>query len=66
MDNCSTGFLDAELIESLVTERNADYYFCGPQPFMVKIYQALLGWGIPNNQIKFEFFGLKEDLQKAT
>ena len=31
----STGFVDAALIESLVPERDADYYFCGPQPFMV-------------------------------
>ncbi len=63
--NCSTGFVNAELIESLVPERHADYYFCGPKPFMVNIYQDLLKWGIPASQVHFEFFGPKEELQKA-
>lgn len=62
-DDCSIGFVDAELIESLVSDRHADYYFCGPKPFMVNIYQDLLKWGIPGNQVHFEFFGPKEELQ---
>lgn len=49
-ENCSTGFVDAELVESFVPDRNADYYFCGPKPFMVNIYQDLLKWGIPASQ----------------
>lgn len=63
--DCSTGFVDAELIESLVLERHADYYFCGPKPFMVNIYQDLLKWGIRGSQVHFEFFGPKEELQAA-
>lgn len=63
--NCSTGFVDAELIESFVPDRHADYYFCGPKPFMVGIYQDLLKWGIPASQVHFEFFGPREELQKA-
>ena len=63
--NCSTGFVDAEFIESLVPDRHADYYFCGPKPFMVNIYQDLLKWGIPGSQVHFEFFGPKEELTKA-
>lgn len=64
--NCSTGLVDAELIESLVPQRDADYYFCGPKPFMVNIYQQLLAWGIPGNQVYFEFFGPKQELQQAS
>ncbi|MCB9963913.1 MAG: NO-inducible flavohemoprotein [Rhodospirillales bacterium] len=63
-DNCSGGFVDAALIESLVPSRHADYYFCGPKPFMVNIYHELLAWGIPGNQVHFEFFGPREELQK--
>lgn len=63
-DNCSGGFVDAALIESLVPSRHADYYFCGPKPFMVNIYHELLAWGIPGNQVQFEFFGPREELQK--
>lgn len=61
----STGFVDAALIESFVPDRHADYYFCGPKPFMVNIYQDLLKWGIPASQVHFEFFGPREELQKA-
>lgn len=60
----STGFVDAELIESLVPERDGDYYFCGPQPFMVGIYHQLLVWGIPPAQVHFEFFGPRQELEK--
>jgi len=58
--NSSTGFVDAELIESLLSNKDADYYFCGPKPFMVNIYHELLAWGIPGSQMHFEFFGPKE------
>lgn len=61
----STGFIDAELIESMVPDRDGDYYFCGPQPFMVGIYHQLLAWGIPPAQAHFEFFGPRQDLERA-
>jgi nitric oxide dioxygenase len=60
----SEGFVDAELIESLVPERDADYYFCGPKPFMVNIYHHLLEWGIPATQVHLEFFGPRQELEK--
>lgn len=59
----SEGFIDAELIESLVPKRDCDYYFCGPKPFMASIYQQLLAWGIPGTQVHFEFFGPREELE---
>ena len=61
--NTSTGLIDAELIESLTGQRDADYYFCGPQPFMVGIYHDLLSWGIPASQVHFEFFGPRQALE---
>ena len=63
--DCSTGLINAEFIETLLPDRHADYYFCGPKPFMVNIYQDLLKWGIPAAQVHFEFFGPKEELEKA-
>ncbi len=61
----SEGFINAELIESLVPRRDCDYYFCGPKPFMAAIYRQLLAWGIPGTQVHFEFFGPKEELAAA-
>lgn len=63
-DDCSGGFVDATLIESLLPSRHADYYFCGPKPFMVNIYHELLAWGIPGNQVHFEFFGPRQELER--
>lgn len=61
----SEGFVDGPLIESLIPDRDADYYFCGPKPFMVNIYHQLLEWGIAATQVHLEFFGPKQELQKA-
>jgi len=62
--NVSEGQIDAALIESLVPERDADYYFCGPKPFMINIYHQLLAWGIPAAQTHFEFFGPRQELDR--
>ncbi len=63
--NASTGFVTAEYIEGLLPARDADYYFCGPQPFMVSIYHDLIKWGIPASQVHFEFFGPRQELERA-
>ncbi len=58
----SEGFIDAELIEGLIPEKDCEFYFCGPKPFMTGIYRQLLEWGVPGSQVHFEFFGPKEAL----
>ena len=60
----STGFVDAALVESLVRSRDADFYFCGPRPFMVHIFQDLLAWGVPGSQMHLEFFGPRQELHQ--
>lgn len=62
----STGFVTGELIESLLPSRDAEYYFCGPKPFMIDIYDTLTKWDIPESQIHFEFFGPKQDLTQGS
>ncbi len=62
----SEGFVDGQLIESLIPGRDADYYFCGPKPFMVNIYHQLLEWGVAPTQVHLEFFGPKQELQKSS
>lgn len=63
--NASTGFVTAQYLESLLPGRDADYFFCGPQPFMVSLYHDLMQWGIPASQVHFEFFGPRQELEKA-
>lgn len=60
----SEGFVDGPFLESIIHERDADYYFCGPKPFMVNIYHHLLEWGVPPNQVHLEFFGPRQELQR--
>lgn len=62
-DAFSTGFVTAKYLEGLLPARDADYYFCGPQPFMVGIYHDLIKWGIPASQVHFEFFGPRQELE---
>ncbi len=61
--NVDSGFVDAALIDSLLPQHNADYYFCGPKAFMLNIYEELMNWGIPSSQINFEFFGPRQELE---
>ena len=62
-NNASTGFVTAEFLDTVIPQRSADYYFCGPNPFMVNVYQNLLQWNIPASQMHFEFFGPREELE---
>lgn len=65
MENCSNGFVTTEYLETLLPGHNADYYFCGPPPFMVALYHGLIQWGIPTTQLHFEFFGPRQELDNA-
>ena len=52
-------------LEDMLPDRDADYYFCGPKPFMVDIYHNLLKWGVPASQVHFEFFGPRQELESG-
>lgn len=61
----STGLVEGAWLEKLLSTRDADYYFCGPQPFMVGLYHQLLRWAVPSTQIHFEFFGPRQALAES-
>ncbi|MBB5325875.1 nitric oxide dioxygenase [Anoxybacillus tepidamans] len=58
------GFIHLEWIQSVVQDQHADFYFCGPLPFMKTVYHALKEWGVPEENIHYEFFGPAGDLTK--
>ena len=58
----STGLVDMALLQQLKTGPKAEFYLCGPKPFMVHLYRGLKSWGVDNSQIHFEFFGPKEEI----
>ncbi len=62
-EKISTGFVDGALLKSVVGGFDADYYFCGPAPFMTQIVRELRNRHVPESQIHFEFFGPREELE---
>ena len=51
----STGYLDANLIQSLV-QQPAEYFLCGSPAFMQSLREGLQAAGVPERQIFFESF----------
>ena len=55
------GFLNQAALDKFLTSdgapNNADYYFCGPFPFMVALRELLLERGVKEEQLHYEVFG---------
>ncbi|MBL0372250.1 NO-inducible flavohemoprotein [Rhizobium sp. KVB221] len=62
-DTKSFGLLSEEFLDAQISNRGADFYFCGPKPFMQIVYGVLKNWNIPTDQVHFEFFGPVQDLE---
>jgi nitric oxide dioxygenase len=57
------GFVTAELIAAhLPEDRDVEFYFLGPKPFMGAVYKIAQELGVPAGQIHYEFFGPEEEL----
>jgi nitric oxide dioxygenase len=57
-----TGFVDGEFLRSWLPTNDADFYFCGPRPFMQSVYRELQGWGVDESRLHFEFFGPRQEI----
>ncbi|MGG0238951.1 NO-inducible flavohemoprotein [Bacillus rhizoplanae] len=57
------GFIDLAWLQTIVPSAKADFYFCGPVPFMKHIHADLTEWGVVPENIHFEFFGPAASLQ---
>ncbi|SHE36954.1 Ferredoxin-NADP reductase [Seinonella peptonophila] len=51
------GFFTLDWLQTILPDSQADFYFCGPIPFMKAVYGALKQWGVSEEQIHYEFFG---------
>ncbi|MBM4762859.1 NO-inducible flavohemoprotein [Bacillus sp. B15-48] len=60
------GFIDLDWLKSVINDKNADFYFCGPIPFMKVIFRALKEWGVSDDHIHYEFFGPAGTLEEPT
>lgn len=58
------GLINSERLQQwLPADRNVDFYFLGPKPFMRTCWQLARELGIPESQVAYEFFGPLEDLE---
>lgn len=60
----ATGFVTADLIAAqLPQDRDVEFYFLGPKPFMVSMLKIARELGVPAAQVHYEFFGPTEELE---
>ena len=61
-----TGFIEQEMIAPLVRKpAETDFYFLGPKPFMESCHRIAKGLGIPDEHVRFEFFGPLQSLDTS-
>jgi ferredoxin-NADP reductase len=65
-DYDTAGMITRELLDALVPDTNADFYLCGPGPFMGAMYETLLNMDIDPDRISYEFFGPATVLKPKT
>ncbi|AQH03985.1 nitric oxide dioxygenase (plasmid) [Burkholderia sp. KK1] len=51
------GFVDLNELKALILQPDADYYICGPIPFMRIQHDALKAMDIPETRLHYEVFG---------
>ncbi|WP_175986923.1 NO-inducible flavohemoprotein [Bacillus sp. Marseille-Q1617] len=56
-----SGYVNKEILSTYV-DQETECYVCGPAPFMKAVIMTLKEIGLPENKIKFEFFGPSMDL----
>lgn len=56
------GFINLEWLQSVLPDKDAEFYFCGPIPFMKAINRALKKWGVLQERLHYEVFGPAVDL----
>lgn len=59
------GYINLAWLKSILPSNEADFYFCGPIPFMKAINSALKEWGVSADRIHFEFFGPADVLEET-
>ena len=56
------GRMDLDSIDTAVNKENANYYLCGPKPFMASLHKTLSSWGVDKSSIHYEVFGSDKSL----
>ncbi len=57
VDFDASGHLTVEVLEKLGVPRDADFYLCGPAPFLRDLSDGLKAWGVLDHRVNTENFG---------
>ncbi len=60
-----SGRIDGAWLRAETPIAEADYYLCGPKPFMRALVSELSASGVPAERIRYEFFGPADELLAA-
>jgi nitric oxide dioxygenase len=58
----STGLVDLELLGEILPNSGAEFFLCGPKPFMLRVLNCLQTLGIPDASVHYEFFGPRQEM----
>lgn len=58
------GYLTKDWLNENIDVKLADFFFCGPVPFMKMVFQSLKALGVSEERIHFEFFGPMGNLEE--
>ncbi|OAS84079.1 MULTISPECIES: NO-inducible flavohemoprotein [Metabacillus] len=58
------GYVDYQKLQEIVKDKEADFYVCGPVPFMKNVIDGLETLGVKAENIHFEFFGPSINLKE--
>lgn len=58
------GYVTRDWLNEKIDTKDADFYFCGPVPFMKAINRSLKELGVNEEKIHFEFFGPMGNLEE--
>lgn len=59
------GVIDEAWLRASTPVKEADYFLCGPRPFLRALVGALLAAGVPASRVHYEFFGPADELLAA-
>lgn len=62
----ATGLVTQDLLARVLpADADVDLYLLGPKPFMQSVYASSLALGVPEQRLRYEFFGPLEGLRAA-
>ncbi len=64
-DYDSRGYVDIELLKSLLPFDDYEFYLCGPPPFLKSLYDGLKSVDVADQRIHYEFFGPAATLRQS-